>query len=414
MGRDALVDVLPETGLIRDYYDYTQGNEICARFRVFPFLAAMGGIIKRKVYFQRSSYDLFPRTYPNPWIILVAPQGRGHKSAALSIAKKLLTSLPDRSQPKFMASKLTPEALVKSLAGVAVNPEIAGALDPNMVNLIKKPAQAILYSSELGTLLGREKYNQGMIALLTDLYDCHDEWWSDTVMRGDQRMHNICLSIMGASTPDWMQTMLPSDAFKGGFMSRMILVGYPEELEEVRIADPSPGDPKLREKVTARLAEIANIEGIMDWTKEAKSFFAAWYEGLTPPDPGPKAAFLERKQDHLLKIAMLVQLAWGNQLTMTLEALQQSMALLNSIEPDSLRMVDYISVEPRMRIAQRVLEVVEAYPKGATESTIVSSTWRWLASPREFEEIIRMMLKAKMIVMTTVDGEMAYKKGLSL
>ena len=156
----------------------------------------LGALIRRKVWFQRSTYNLFPTLYANLWVILVAPQGRGHKSAALSIAKKLMQRLPEHQQPKMLASKLTPEALVKSLAAQALTLEMQKAIDPMMLSIVKKPAQALLYSSELGVLIGKEKYNQGMIPLLTDLYDTPNEWQSETVMRGDQRLYDVCLSIM--------------------------------------------------------------------------------------------------------------------------------------------------------------------------------------------------------------------------
>lgn len=404
--QDSILPHIPKTGLFNLYHQYTQGNEICPRFRFFSFAAAMGAIIKRKVRFQRSTYNLFPTLYPNLWIILVAPQGRGHKSAALSIAKKLIQRIPETQQPRILASKLTPEALVKSLAAQAITPEILKAVDPMLISIVKKPAQALLYSSELGVLLGKEKYNQGMIALLTDLYDTPNEWQSETVMRGDQRLYDVCLSIMGASTPDWMQTMLPTDAFKGGFMSRLFLVGYPETWY-CRIADPRPPDEEIGEELVARLTELTNFDTDIKWNAEAKDYFEQWYVNLGEPEPGPKAAYLERKQDQLLRLSILVQLSWGLTSVLTKEAIETALGIIHSIEPDSLKMVEYIAVEPRMRVVQRVIELMQS-KKAVTEGELLNEIWRYLSRPQEFQEVIDMLTKTKRIKMSFREGEVLY------
>ena len=406
MSHDIIDQHIPKGGLFEAYLQYTSGNEVCSRFRIFSFAAAMGSIIKRRVWFQRSSYSLFPTLFPNPWVILIAPQGRGHKSAALSMARKLVLKLDASHQPRILASKLTPEALVKSLAAQTISAEVLKQLDATMISIVKKPAQAMLYSSELGVLLGKEKYNQGMIALLTDLYDTPEEWYSDTVMRGDQRLYDVCLSIMGASTPDWMQTMLPADAFKGGFMSRMLLVGYPETWHK-RIADPAPADEQVGKDLVQKLTAVAKLEGEMKWTPAARDYFREWYEHLPNPEPGPKAAYLERKQDHLLKFAILIQLSWKPELTLTRLALEASLAMLDAIEPDTLRMVEYISIEPRMRFVQRILELLEAKIE-VTEGELMAECWRYLNRPQEFQETMQMLMKAKKIAMTVKGSDLVY------
>ena len=405
--KDAIVPFLPKEGLFADYMKYTEGNELCPRFRFFSFAAAMGSIIKRKVSFQRSTYNLFPTLYPSLWIILVAPQGRGHKSASLSIARKLIQRIPENLQPRMLASKLTPEALVKSLAAQAISPEILKTIDATMISIVKKPAQALLYSSDLGVLLGKEKYNQGMIALLTDLYDTPDEWQSETVMRGDQRLYDVCLSIMGASTPDWMQTMLPSDAFKGGFMSRMLLIGYPDDWH-IRIADPAPPDEAIGSHLVSKLTEMARFETRIVWSDACRDWFHDWYSTLKDPEPGPKAAYLERKQDQLLRLAILVELSWGLKSVLSRDAMETAFNLLASVEPDTLRMVEYISVEPRMRVVQRVLEIMESRQL-ITEGDLLSEVWRYLSHPREYDEVVNMLLKTKKVGIKMIGGEMGYE-----
>lgn len=398
---DRVVDFIPKRGMINDYMKYTAGTEICPRFLLFGFYACLGSIVKRKVFYNRAKNSTLI-VYPNPWIILVAPQGQGHKSSAIKAAKTLLEKL-EEFKPTILASKLTPEALIKSLASQIIpekKPTEPG--EAQRIKIYKRRAQGLLYSSEFGVLLGREKYNMGMIALLTDLYDCADEWSSETVMRGDQRLYEVCLSIAGASTPDWMQSMLPTDAFKGGFMSRLILVGMPDEWN-VRIADLPETDLTLQAKLIRQLREVAQLSGEIPIQKDARDFFNDWYLSLPNREPGPKAAYLERKQDHILKLAILTQISFFEKFEITLEAMQTAMSLLDCIEPETLSMIDYISVEPRMRAVQRIMELLDKGP--LPESELLSEAWRYLTRPGEFDDIVNMLLRAKRIGMKSVRGD---------
>ena len=393
--QDKIEEVLPQEGTLAKFVKYTGGTEICPRFRFFAMAAAIGAILRRKVSFQRSTYNLFPTLYPNLWVILVAPQGRGHKSSALRMAKTFLDKLPLEHQPTTLASKLTPEALIKSLASQTITAEMAEGVDPNLIKILKKKAQGLIYSSELGVFLGKEKYNQGMIALLTDLYDCPDAWTSETIMRGDQMLYEVCISVMGASTPDWMQTMLPSDTFKGGFMSRLLLIAFPEGWNK-RIADPPPPDEQLGKEILNDLIGIAKMNGQMKWTKEGKEFFEDWYMNLPEEIPGPRAAYLERKQDHMLRLAMIIEASITQKLVLRKESIELSLSILNSIEPETLKMIDYIATEPRMRIIQRVSEIMESQ-KEMAESELLAHVWKDLGRAGEFAEVVQLMLKAKMI-----------------
>jgi len=401
---DIVTEYLPDQGLIHDYMNYTQGTEICPRFLLFGFLACLGSVIKRKIFFQRAKNSGII-VYPNPWIILVAPQGQGHKSSAIKTGSRFLEAL-EEYKPIILASKLTPEALIKSLASQIIpekTPTEPG--EAQRIKIYKRKAQGLLYSSEFGVLLGREKYNMGMIALLTDLYDCADEWNSETVMRGDQRLYEVCLSIAGASTPDWMQSMLPTDAFKGGFMSRLILVGMPDDWN-VRIADIPDSDEPLKAKILLKLREIAQLKGEMKWGKDAKEFFNEWYIALPRAEPGPKAAYLERKQDHVLKLAMLLQIASGKEFELSLESIKAALNILEAIQPETLKMIEYISVEPRMRAVQRVLELLAKGP--VKESDLLSEAWRYLTRPGEFDDIVNMLCRAKKIGSSINRGEITW------
>jgi len=404
--KDAITPFLPKEGLIADYLYFIKGGEECPRFQFFPFVAIVGSVVKRNIFFQRASNITFPPIFPSMWVILVAPQGVGKKSSSLRTARNMLNDLQPNLKPRILASKLTPEALVKALASPMIKEEVLKEVPIETAGIIRKEAQGLMYSSEFGVLLGKEKYNMGIIALLTDLYDCPEEWNSETILHGDQRLYNCCLTIMGASTPDWLQSMLPSDAFKGGFMSRLLLVSYPQDWY-MRVADPPAPPIEYYERITLGLNNIARIKGQMLWTPESKEYFEYWYNHLGAPEPGPKAQYLERKQDHLIRLAMILQICQEPKLVLELKYLQQALNILNAIEPETLQMIDYISVEPQMRAVQRILEIMYAFKK-ISEHELLDRVWKHLKRPKDFDDIMLMLMKQKKVKPDTINGEMWY------
>jgi hypothetical protein len=392
---DSITPYLPSRGIIYDYMKFVTGGEECPRFQFFAMVSALGSVIRRKVWFQRASEATFPTLFPSLWVILIAPQGIGKKSSTLRSARIFLDCLPQELKPKNLASKITPEALVRALSSPSQLQPEKDLSKPSFVKIFKKPAQGLLYSSEFGVLLGREKYNTGMIALLTDLYDCPKEWNSETIMHGDQMLFDVCLSIMGASTPDWMQSMLPTDAFKGGFMSRLVLVSYPDGWFQ-RVPDPPSPIPGLFEKVLKGIIRIGQRTGQMIWDDSARKFFNDWYLSLPEPEPGPRTQYLERKQDHMLRLAMILKLSYEEDLIIDVDCLEQAFNILSAIEKETLKMIDYISVEPRMRGVQRIIEILDAFKK-ISEAELLSRTWKHMTRPSEFEESMKMLLKAKKV-----------------
>lgn len=395
---DPLLGVYPDTPFFKLYFDLVKSGEACPRFHFFTAAATLGALVARRVFFQRGSSKTFPTIYPNPWVILVAPQGAGHKSTALAVGRRIMEGLPDHLRPNILSAKITPEALVKSLASDKLEPEaLPGGISSSVT---ASQATGVLYSSELGVLIGREKYNTGLISLLTDLYDCPDVWSSSTIMRGDNRLYGVCLTVMGASTPEWLQTMLPQDAFKGGFMSRLLLITMPHTWDK-RVPCPSPASDSIWDALLTEVARILEYRGRMQFSPEAEIYFNDWYMEFYMRDrfvvPGAVAAYLERRQDHLIRIATLLQLTkHPKRLLIEADTLHQAQAIFNSVDNDTSSIIEFIATEPGMRQAQIVLELLRHHGK-LREDQLLKLAWRQLSYPKQFPDIMAMLAKARVV-----------------
>jgi hypothetical protein len=107
---------------------------------------------------------------------------------------------------------------------------------------------------------------------------------------------------------------------------------------------------------------------------------------------------------------MIIKLceSYGEDMIIDKPCLETAYNLLTSIEPETLKMIDYISVEPRMRCVQRIIEVVEAF-KEISESDLLSRTWKFMGRPADFNDSISMLIKAKVIAWIPKGGESWYK-----
>lgn len=404
MEYDAIVEHLPREGIISKYMELTQGGEVCPRFRFFTIAAAIGALVNRKVWLQRGSKETFPTLYPNPWVILIAPQGKGHKSSSIRVVRRMLEVLPSEKKPRIMSAKVTPEAFVKALSTSIINEQ---KVPEHMVQLIRKKAIGCLISSELGVLLGREKYLTGMAVLLTDLYDCPDIWNSETIMRGDERLYDVCLSLLAACTPDWMQTLLPKDAFEIGFMSRLVLVPLPRGWQVRKI--PYAASKALYDEIINEFIVLANIKGEMLLEDETWRTYKEWYLNLPNPPPGPRSEYLERKQDHILRIAMILQIAQTRKLILEPRFYTQALNILGSIEPEVMELIDYISMEPKMRIVKRILEKIE-FEGEILEGELLTECLNKLSYIREFSEVMQLLLQTKQVEMEITSKGTLYRK----
>jgi len=273
---------------------------------------------------------------------------------------------------------------------------------------LRPSAIGVLYSSELAVLLGKEKYNTGFINLMTELYDCHDEWSSETVMRGDQRLYNVCLTLMGAITPEGLRGSVPEDAFKTGFMSRIMLIIKPPTWEK-KIHNPPAPPIELKDQVLNELDKISQLKGEIKWSKHAEEAFKHWYLAADKWAPGSMmAAYLERKQDHLLRLAILLELSYSyDRFILEEKTFTQALALMDSIETEAKDLIDYILTEPKMRSAQLILENLKKHGP-ADEQTLLRECWRQLSNPREFQDMLMMLLRAQLIKIDTIKGEQKY------
>ena len=379
LAHEEFLDLVPETGWLRDYISYTMWSEAPAPFHFFTGCSVLGAVVGRRAYFSKGYY----RVYPNHQIILVAPTGKCRKTSALNLGVNLLRKLEDLN---ILADKTTPEALASEIA--STNPG-SGKL------LAQREAEGVIYAPELAVFLGKQKYNEGLITLLTALFDNPDKWQASTKGQGKIDLLNVCLSFMGASTPDWLITAIPQDAFGGGFMSRLLFVVQ----EDTPRCFPIPKVVETPSKLIDWLKELRAMKPfeITFDNKATELHYSLWYAAGRKdiPEDEKMAGYHERKPDHLLRIAMVLALSEGKTV-ITTNHLIQGAKLLDYMEKQMLGTFKWLGINQIGVGQERILRTLRANG-GRMMSNLLLKKLILYMNVQHFRQAMDTLTEAKMV-----------------
>lgn len=245
----------------------------------------LGACLGRRVWLDQDIHQVRPMLN----LLLIGPSGIG-KSSAVKIAKRLLPHVPEEHRAQFIEGGATKEKL--------------------HMDLVDQP-KAILFAPELAAFFSKEKYKESLIPYVTNLLDYEDSIEIRTRRDGLVIVERPSVSILGASTLEWLQDQLPDSAVSGGFLARFLILN--EDAKGQKIANPhrllSTAQKlrldNLRTKVFADFSRLFQSEGNIDYEDyEAAETYAKWYNKYQP-DTGYLAPFAARAGELVLRLSML-------------------------------------------------------------------------------------------------------------
>ncbi|KKK48516.1 hypothetical protein LCGC14_3144330, partial [marine sediment metagenome] len=267
------------------YAQYTKESESPDSFHLWTGLSILGSAVRRNIWLNQGTYIL----YPNLYVILVGPPGRVRKSTCIRLGRRLLLGIDDIH---FSADSITREELIRELGKISV---------------MAKQAALTIHSTEMSSLI--EPSGIKMIQFLTDIFDGDFKWRYATKGKGKDTINNPVLNILAATTPTWIADGLPADVIGHGFTSRVIFI-YAERRRYLRPFPKEP-DAELIKDLASDLDHISRLEGPFLWGPGAKDTYSAIYSQIdkSKPDDYRIEGFHNRKDIHVLKVAMLFSLS---------------------------------------------------------------------------------------------------------
>lgn len=278
------------------YMEYTRGTESPQPYHFWTAATILGAATARQVSFNFNYFTI----YPNFYTILVGPSGV-RKSVAAGIGVRLA----ETAGIKKFSDKITGAALLKDLAESTVK-RIQGTT-------IQLCSPMLIYASELGVFMGPDAYSSGVIADLTDLYDCPKKWEKKTISRGTEEIIGPYVSLFAATTPTSLKACIPPDAVGQGFTSRIIFVWADKRKQRVPLPEFSAGHKMLETSLVKDLQHIGSLRGEFEFTTAGLETYRNYY--LSRPDPEEEfederlRGYASRKDMHMLKLAMVLSVA---------------------------------------------------------------------------------------------------------
>lgn len=375
---EAFEEHIPPRGWLARYIEWTMGSEAPAVYHFFVGATVLGASTGRGVWFNKGYY----RVYPNMQVLLVGPTGRVRKTSAINLGVAILRKLGNN----IVSEKTTPEALVDSLDS-----------EPPMVDgkiLVRRDSIATLVAPELAVLIGKQKYNEGMIALLTALFDSPDEWTYRTRGKGEVKLKNVTLAMLGASTPDWLVTAIPQDAFGGGFMSRLLFIvqGFTERCY------PIPEPPPRYDALVGELQQITSAaSGEVKLSAEGLGWYTTWYAASRKdlPEDEKMAGYHERKPDHILRLAMVLALS-EQRPVIGVEQLVRASRILAFLEEEMLGTFKWLGMKPIGQDQERVVRTLRA-AGGKLEHAVLLRKLIYFMNVVQFNNAIRILTESRII-----------------
>lgn len=193
--------------------------------------------------------------------------------------------------------------------------------------------------NELGVFI--PGYDNEFMNTLTDIYDGKPYVEKKRSAKLDLNIKAPQLSLLAATTPSYLNAVMPEGAWDQGFISRVVLV-YSGETQLVSLFNKKTLDETPYKNLLADLKIIGNLSGEIEFTDEAAQAIDMWHLAKGPPAPDyPKLLhYNTRRTAHLLKLCMVATVAESDDLIVTIEHFHQALNWLLEAEkfmPDIFR-----------------------------------------------------------------------------
>lgn len=277
-------------------------------FWYWSALVTISAVIQDKVYLDKFLYKL----YPNIYVMLHADSGL-RKGAPVSMAKQLVTMV---NNTKIISGRSSIQAIVKEL-GTAYT--TAGG------KVINKSA-AFICSNELSASIVEDS---AATNILTDLYDRSyntDEWKSLLKMEAfSLKSPTVCM--LTATNESHSDDFFVKKDIMGGYFARTFIIydNKPNTINSLMFAPAVRTDYKA---LAEYLEELIKLEGEFVISNGTRKYFDEWYkdfrQSIIKQDIKDSTGTLNRFDDSVLKVAMLLSLAKEPTLEITQQTVEEA------------------------------------------------------------------------------------------
>lgn len=401
---------------LNDYMRMVEDTESPRLMHLWSALSGMSAALGRRCWFPFGPMVIFP----NQFVTLVGTPGT-RKSTAMNIMKRQLRKATGiRFAPKDTAGQR--QGLVAAMAGKEDTKEFLGSVElgvaenslagltlEDIAEVTDTPDGDVTHfvsaadkhhlmvtATELSQFIGQN--NLQMLDFLVTVWDGED--YEYQTKGGLTTLHNPLLNMIACTTPTSINHAMPPAAGGQGFLSRMILVYGSRKYKSV----PSPIDPP--EDAVARVREGFNrayfeLAGAFHETNPARAYRESLYDFQMEINDPRFSYYHERRQDHLIKLAMALAATRGTTI-IEKDDYEEGHKILRATErgmPDAL---GEFGMNPLAALKQSMLEFIRS--RGVVKVEELRAVFHRDSRASEFMEAVNDLSKMNQVSMSQVQN----------
>lgn len=301
------------TDFISDFMSYTEGALSSEIHRRWSSISTVAGALERRVWI--SAGDRI--TFPNLYIILVAPPGTG--KYIIETTRHLWSSTKRVGEDK-LAFKIAPD----SVSRASLIDDLASSKQTFIppTDPIYTYHSLLIPTEEFEVLL--PDYDPQFVATLNAIWtnkSHHEETRRHGPLQSrDIRIPNPQFNILAGATPAYFTAHFPDETWNTGLIRRIILV-FCADLPTKDIFAVTSDRSSLEERLLHRLSLMSNLYGPAEWHPEAAKTVMNWHlAGLNnnggPPTPthSKLVHYCKSRTQHILKLCLISAVARSGEL----------------------------------------------------------------------------------------------------
>lgn len=387
---------------IDSFIRYSSSLQSPNLFRKWAGIGIVSAIMERRVWARTKGSNLWPNTYT----VLVGPPGVG-KSQILSLAENTLRKIPNI----FVApSSLTTASMIDTMVLAKRNITTPGFVEP-----VQEYNSLQTIASELGVFL--PAYDPPFMNTLTKLYD--GEHYEERRRTGKVEhviLEKPILSILGGTTPSYLNSFLPEGAWDQGFTSRTMFI-YSADVIHQDIFDEGEEDDYRRElynDLIADLKQMSNTFGRVEWSADCKAALSEWNSRKLPPIPNhPKLThYNTRRLAHCIKLCIISSMSRSSDRFITVEDFETARAWLLEAEESMNEIFDSMAYAGEGSVINDtwhfISKVYHRDGKKPVGEHLIYAYLRDRMPSHNIAKTIEVMVRSKDIQMVGINGLAAY------
>lgn len=415
-----MTDIRFHTEFLNDYLQMVEETESPRLFHIWAAISGISACLGRRCWLPFGPMTIFP----NQYIALVGTPGT-RKSTAMNIMKRnlrkstgvrfapvdtagqrqgLVEAMRGKAGSEEYLDNVELAAAEDSLAGLTLNDvarvtnlrepdEESDSLMDEARNFISSPDKhhIMVTATELSRFIGQNNF--AMLDFLGTMWDGEDYEYQTKM--GLTILRDPLINLISCTTPTSINIAMPPAAGGQGFLSRMILVYGSRKYKSV--PRPTAPDADIVLKVKGQFNRTyLECAGMFEETPDAQAYCESLYEWKLEINDPRFGYYHERRQDHLIKLAMAMA-ASRTDTQIVKEDYEAAHRILRATErgmPDAL---GEFGMNPLAALKQNMLEYIRS--RGTVKVEDLRAVFHRDSRATDFMEAVNDLAKLNQVAM---------------